>query len=53
MNKVERKKICSSILNSYNKGEKLNKNDTLTMLNEFQNHNDWIEKKEQEYNMYL
>ena len=45
MTKVERKKICSSILNSYNKGEKLNANDTLTMLNEFENHNDWIEKK--------
>ena len=35
MTKEERKKMCSTILNSYNKGEKLDALDSAIMLHEF------------------
>ena len=45
MTKEERKKMCSTILNSYNKGEKLDALDSAIMLYEFRNHIAWEEKK--------
>ena len=45
MTKEERKKMCSTILNSYNKGDKLDELDSAIMLHEFRNHIAWEEKK--------
>ena len=45
MTKEERKAMCSTILNSYNKGDELDELDSAIMLHEFKNHIAWEEKK--------
>ena len=45
MTKEERRVMCSTILKSYNKGEKLDALDSAIMLHEFRNHIAWEEKK--------
>ena len=45
MTKEERRAMCSTILKSYDKGEKLDALDSAIMLHEFRNHIAWEEKK--------